>query len=684
MHMTPIHKTLIEIEQTDALEKLEAFKDASVWAKMRDEERNLLAMLLVKHGARQLAQGNSKVLESFDIASKVSSNSVDIYLQQAKVFLEHDENPRCISFAGQAFLKAVKLDPENFEALFGLANVQLQIGVMNLDSTILQEADGYFLKASFIAPSGEKGEVYWGRARCFFAEGKNSGEPSDFISSVGCFREAAEWGLDNPRFWTEYGNALAELGTLLDKLELYEEALLHFSRAVEQSPDDFTANYLLACCLYQLGQFEGNEVYFDQAWHYYERAAFIEPDEAQVWAKWGQLELSMGKRKRDVNLLEASLEKFERTNQLEPDNPSLLSCWAETELFLGTYYEKVEYIQSAKEKINQALELKPDSDELWYLFGTCLNDLGHYFASESYFHSAIEKFEYGLSLTHRNPLLWYGIALSYFALGELHDDPYNFEKAVHCFARVAEAGGSFPQLHNDWGTALMRLGEINQQIDSIEAALAQFEIALRPKSSNMEVNRNDIDLEWIYNYGCAHNLMGELKGGDSAHFEKAVEVLSQVIASDPHYSQARYNYALALFNLGEEASIVDAFQGAIDQFQILLKDDPEDDEIHMDSALSWIHLGQLKEDPCSSDEESRYYRQAEYHLLQARALGRNESLYYLATVYSLLGQFDAAIQFLEKAYFEVVLPPQEVLMEEEWLEPLRETKAFKNFIRNHF
>lgn len=681
--MTPIHKTLLEIQQSDAYERLEPFKDSAIWSKMLDEERQLLATLLVRQGAKQLAQGNSLVLESFDIASKVSSNAADILLAQGRIFLEHAENPRCLTLASQAFAKATKLNPRSFDASFELAKAQYKLGLVHVDPGFLSEALAQYAKTEALAPESEKADVFWHWGRCHFSNGKWSGEPSDFYAALQSFQQAALLDLNHAKFWTDYGNAVAELGALLEKESLYEEALIHFTRAVELEPEGFPGVYLLACCLYQLGLYEGNEIYFEQGWHYYEKASCLEPGESQLWWKWGQLELSLGKRKRDLKLLEAALEKFERAHQLDPDNPFMLGCWAETELFLGTYHERVDLMLSARQKIVKAIEIKPEADDLWYLYGLCLNDLGSYFLEETYYHQAIEKFDHGLSLTQRNPLLWYGLGLAQYSLGEFKEDPQCYEKAVHCFARVAEQGGGFPQLHNDWGASLLRLAEHTQQIDCIEGAIAQFESALKPKDGILDKIGHDVDLEWVYNYGCALNLLGEILGGEIPYFEKAIEVLSQVIQSDPSYIQARHNLALALANLAEATSEIAIYQKAIEHFQVLLMEDPEDDEIHLDCGIAWINVAQLKEDAHKPDDVKNLYKQAELHLQQALALGKNEALYCLASLNSLLNNLEVAMHYLEKSYLTGCMPTFEEIMQDEWLEPLRATKPFQKFMEQH-
>lgn len=680
--MTTIHKTLLEIFDSQAFDRLEPFKQSAVWKSFAEEERVLLARLLVMQGANQLAQGNHQVLENFESASQISSHAPEILYQQAAVLSSYRENIRCLMFACQALGKALQQAPLLFKGWYLRAQVLTDIGLFEGETSYFLEAHQNFEKAQSLLEHQEDftqtEEFFWKWGQCFASLGKISGEPLDFHQAIEKYRQAHALGCNEAKFLNDFGNSLVDLGSLLESPEYFTEALIFYNQAVRQDPQAFDGWYNLACCIQNLSEFQNDCKLLEQADNGFIRAVEINPNYSQLWFKWGRLETAIGKIKRDRDKLESSLLKFARAYQLEPGNPQILSSWAESELYLGSEEERLELIQSACSKIINSLEIHPEDSDAWYVYGSCLNELGRYFNDEDYYNQAIEKFQYGLSLTRQNSLLWYGLALSHFALGELTEQQALFEKSAKYCSRVIECGGEgFPQFWNDWGVTLLKLAETTQQASYVEMAIEKFEQALKLPVQNAE--GEDLDLEWVYNYGCAFDLLGDLKD-EPYHFEKAVHILTQVLQLDPNYILARYNLALALSHLGEAMFDVEHYHKAIEHFQLLIDQDPEDDVIHLDFGVSLTNLGLLIHDTHHPEHSQVYYRQAESHLMHAASLGNTQTFYQLAGIYSITEHYDQAMHYLERAQLCGTLPGIEDLMHDEWLEGLRQTPPFRQFI----
>lgn len=678
--MTPILKALLEIKKTQSFDQLASFKDSTSWKKMTAEERELLARLLIMQGAQQIAKGDQKVLESFEVASQVCP-SAKIFFEQGIVFASYPENIRCVNWAYQAFHQAVQEDPHLLEAWYQGARVLLQLGIFDGESQHLIEANQKFEKVDQLLDEQHlfsRAEFYWQWGSCLFALGKSSGEPSDFYQAIAKYQLAFSYDCQEIAFLNDYGNALLDLAILLDKQEFYVEALDLFNQAVKADPESFEGWYNQASCLHRLFELTAEEEYIEIAQESFVMASQLNPDHSQLWLKWGQLEAMVGKLRRDQKKIEAALAKLEKAHQLEPDHPVILSCWGEIELFLGANQERLDLLQSSKSKIVKSLELHPENADTWYLYGSNLNELGRYFGDEEFYYQSIEKFQYGLSLARQNPLLWYGLALAHFALGELSDDLKFLEKAHRNCAKVIEFGGGIlPQFWNDWGVLLLRLAELTSQASYIESAIEKFERAL--KQPILETDFANIDLEWLYNYGCAFDLLGDMTN-NSHHFEKAVQVLTQVLKLDPNYEHARYNLALSLAHLGESLSEVEYYYQALELFYAVVEADPEDDLARMDLGVSLVNLALLIQDVHQPDRVQALYREAEPHLLQAASLGNSQAHYQLAGLYSLTKHHATAMHYLEKAHLAGTLPSVEEMMNDEWLEGLRYTPAFRQFL----
>ena len=67
-------------------------------------------------------------------------------------------------------------------------------------------------------------------------------------------------------------------------------------------------------------------------------------------------------------------------------------------------------------------------------------------------------------------------------------------------------------------------------------------------------------------------------------------------------------------------------------------------------------------------------------MTQAAKLGNIHAHYHLACLYSLLNEQDKAFYFIKKADDFDALPPIQDLLEDDWLENLRKTPNFQNFM----
>lgn len=679
--MTNIHKILMEIQQSQSFERLEPFKQPSIWNGLSREERVLLARLLVLQGAHQLAEGDHKVVESFDIASQISSYAPEILIQQGNILSSHRDNLRCLTLASHAFSRALQQDPSLFHGWVLHAQVLTDIGLFEGEPSYFIDACQNYERAFSLLNSTEpinKEDFYWKWGFCLASHGKLSGEPLDFHQAIEKYRLAYQLGCRNADFFNDYGHSLADLAALLENQDYFAEALKFFTLAVKANPRGFEGWFNQACCLQCLIEFSPQDHLLEQAEQSFEKAAGIDAQSSRLWFKWGQLDALTGKIKRDQKKLESCLAKFAKAHEMEPDHAQILNCWGEAILYSGAQDERLDLLEDAKSKILASLEIYPEDPNSWYLYGSCLNELGRYFSDEEVYHQAIEKFQYGLSLTRHHPLLWYGLALSNFALGELTEQQSLFEKAVRYCGRVIECGGGeFAQFWNDWGVALLKLAETTEQPAHVESAIEKFEKALKLPVENIE--GQDVDLEWVYNYGSAFDLLGELTE-EPAHCEKAVQILTQVLQLDPEYTHARYNLALALSHLGEATTDVELYKKSLEHFQILVENDPEDEMIHLDYGMSLTNLALLIYDVHHPEPSQALHRLAENHLMQAAVLGNSQAYYQLAGLYSITGHLDQAMHYLEKAQTFDALPGIDDLLHDEWLEGLRKIPAFRQFI----
>ena len=653
------------------------------WASLIDEEKELLALLFIEKGEQQLGVKDSTFIDSFETATSIAPHCLEVHFLQGKACASQVQHIQCLTLASQAFSRAVACQPDAFVAWLAWGDVLLHIGAFYQEISYFNEADVKFKTAEAIAKDQsslhpEVGALFWRWGLCWSLQGRFSGEPKDLCTAVDKYKQAELLQCQEPDFWYDYGSALFELGMLVQRPEILIEATELYQKALSLTPTNFNFWVKLACCYQVLLDATFEEKYFQLANDSFEKAAQLDTNAASMWLKWGQLYSQTGKAFRNLPIIESSLEKFARANACDPDNPIVLSRWGEAELLVGTNTDQIELIRAAEAKIVKSLELLPDNADIWFVYGACLNSLGNYFHDEDYYNQAIEKFQYGLSINGRHPILWYGLAMAHYALGELWGDILLLEKSLRDFAKVLETGGgAHPQYWNDWGVTHMKMAEITNSKAHVEAAIDKFERAVRHPSLNGD--QANADPGWVYNYGCAYDFLGEFTNDESC-YEKAIYLLSHVVQVDADYANARYNLALAISHLADETSDVHLYEKAIEHFLILIAKDNEDEMANYDLGVTYIDLAILMQDKHHPEKNQGLLQQAEIRLLQAAGLGNTQAYYSLACLYSILNNHSAAMHYIERAQQHGALPPVEEMLRDEWLETLRQTPAFRQFI----
>lgn len=675
-----LQKTLQEIYSSKAFDGLDQFEQSATWSSMANEERELLALIFIMKGECLLKNNQEEAKRCFGLARLIATENPKVFCREALAYLSQSDNDDYLLSASSAAEEAILVNSQFFDGWFVLGNVLMTKGVHTQDVAFFYQADSKFEEASKLRhlQSKEDELFLWRWGLCWHFIAKQSGEAGDFHAAINKYQQAAAEGLTGTIFWNDYGNALVDLACLISRQELLQEAIDLYLKAVKQTPDFFEGWFNLACCYQHLCETWKQESSFQSSHMSFEKASALNSEDATLWYRWGQLLSNAGKNRRDVDMIHESFSKFEKADLLHPSHPLILKDWAEAEMHVGSQYGHLGLLHQAEKKILKSLELKPDNPHGWFIYGSCLNELGRYFIDEDYYCAAIEKFQYGISLNRNESLLWYGLALAHFALGDITQDTNFLEKAArYCSHAIEFSEEMFPQFWNDWGITLLKLGEFTHQKPYIEAALEKFEHAI--KKHHEEQTLATIDPVWLFNYGCALDYMGDFTE-DERFYEKAAQILAQVLVLDPNLKPARYNLALALSHLGEMTSDLESFHKACELFQTIVSQDSEDELVWNDWGVTLLHLAQLIQEPAYPELLQKCYQQAEYKLFQAALLGNIQAYYNLACLYSLIGNYETSLHYLIRAEQAEALPLLEDLLNDEWLDGVRETPAFQTFV----
>ncbi len=671
----PIKDTLQRIDAEGAYDDLTPYRQAGTWEALSSEERELLAKLFIAQGLRQVSQELRQATESWELAETVAPKSGLVMLALGQAYASQAKHPRCLARAQEHLIRAQELLPENSQIYSERVKVLIAMALEQDDSTPLLEADR--LLEAIAHQEGEplfphyELELLW--AKVWRVMGQLSGEACDYHRSLEHFRCALKEETGNAELWRDYASICLAQAEGLGQGDLLFEAVCAGRRALELAGDDMEAHACLVRVHVATYQHTGDREAFDQAFAAVADATERAPDNPDFWLQWGQLCARESAYSGDVKFLELAIDKLTTAFEFSPEDPEILCALAKVHITFGASLDELDAIRLGEELVTQASQIAPESKMVLETYCYCLLELGRYFEDASYGEEARRRVELGLEHFGDSAGLHQILADILQWLGILSGDVSLFDASNRSYSYAAEhCKGDGSILYNVWGVSLMRLAEQTQELRHIEAAVSKFERAVRDRG-------NDADPEWWYNYGCALDFLGDHSDAPQ-HYEKAIQVLSHAITLDPDYHFARHNLALAWLHLGELTADPESYHRAIDLMESLLESEPRDELVLGDLGAALLSLAQLVGDPAHPDRWDDLIARAEARLTQAVSMGNTQALYTLACLFSVGGQLDTSMLYLERAENAAALPALDDLMHDEWLVNVRDTQAFRAFI----
>lgn len=684
---TPIVKTLKEILDTQSFDKLGTFTDSQVWTTLSQEERQLLARLFVMAAENDLKRSSSEegvqsAKKLFNTASTLAPTDPQIWYRRGLALAETDAIAH-LEESSLCFERALSLDVKLFECWYAWANILVRRGVATNDPTYFSQAEEKFCQAERLLDGSQKQlDFYWHFGLAYFMMGRHSGEAGDTHKAISLYRKAREWGLTREHFYNDFANALVELSLLINSHDLMYEAIELYlysldgnsNKTVKDTPRDMAVRYCnLGACYQYLFEVHHEETFFKQAEECFLEATTLQPDFGNAWAFWGYMLLYAAKLWQDINHLEQCLEKLSRLSDFADDKPLLLSRMSEAFSLFGGNEEDLKFLTDAQELAETATIEGADVPYTWASLALANLELGRYFSDAAYFQLAVEHAERAIALNERLGMSWHVLAVAKFSLGEFEDDLLRMQEACSAFSVASKTDvGRFGYMWNDWGIALLNLADITREKNHVQEAIDKFEQAI--------LLHEHVNPVWLINYGSALDFWGDISD-DEGFYEKAIEVLQHALTLDPTNTQGRYHLGLALCHEGELSNDLTFLEKGIEELQKVLQEDPEDETAWSDLGIAYMNVAELTQDPADSEVQRSLYELAEQNFLQAIALGSEQVYYNLACLYSLQENGPDAYHFLLKAHENETMPPLDDLVEDRWLEHLRSTSHFQQFVR---
>lgn len=661
-HLEVFHRVIRE----GSFSLLESYEERAVWKKMSEEERDLLGMLFVWRGDAQLRRGSREMAErSFELSVSVAPHSPDVFYWCGISWLKHKE----FHIAAEKFEEALQLS-ENF----GLAWKGWGIALSRLGEFVAAEEKFQFAKGC-IEESESRAELYWEWGKLYFMQGTHSEEAVDFHSALEHFSIAEREGIDEYRFWLDYGKAFASLGNLIRDDSFLNQALAYISRAVEKNRDSYEGWLGLGHAFKGLFEISSNEDHYLRAHDCFERAYRLEEDDG-VLLEWAELLVLEGERRASASCLEEALEKLKKLNKDRLEEPDVVALAIKAMLRLALLLERLDILKDAEQQARRGVIAYPTSGLLWCRFGDCFYSQGVYFSDPDLFRDAADKYAYALTLESSLSAAHIGLAQASFGVGSLRGDPSYLEKAAQRCGLVASRDKLSANGWHLWGLSLLRLAEYHYDREKAEDALYKLGRALTLRGGI----ENSAEIEWLIDYGSALDLLASLSE-DESYARQALQIFSRLHYLQPDDLEIRFRLGIAWLHLGESAGDPDCLRRAMDNFEAVAIRDPDDEVVWDEWGCALLNLSRLIADPANPQTEVRLLSEAEEKFKRAACLGCSEALYHLAWLNAQANREEEATNFLRQAARQGGLPSIESLLYEDWLNPIRESDLFLSFLR---
>lgn len=633
---------------------------------------------LLAQGEAALLKGNfSEGMEYFDAALKLKADNAKIHFSQGLSLFEYgngEGREKVLLLASKKFKAATALDPDFFEAWQAWGSLLCTLGLNTGEHHYFKEAKEKLNRAVTLSRNCSQdtlSELYWDLGIVFTHLAEHSGEALDWHQAIEAFQMTQSFASRLPSdFWNDFGYACLKFAFQINDARFYVRAIHCLKTAVSLDSGAFESWSLLAGALQKLYAHSHDEDHFSQANDCLATAAQIRPHDFGIWLDWAQFLCDAAKRTADVKRLRQCVEKCHRAHALNPDEPMILGLWGEALSLLGNYTDRLDLMVEGQNKICQASALDSDNPDILYSEGICIQAFGHYFDDSDYYYQAIEKFQAGLSIDRTCHRHWHAIGWTYSLLGDLENDPANLELSLRFFQKAVDLHSSTWYLF-DYAAALSKLGELTHKQSWLEESSIRFERLL-----NLQKNAIYLHPDWLYQYACTLDALGDFHE-EEFYYQRSIEIFSHVLMIDPDFHCVHHRLGLVLSHLGELSSEAVHFYRAVHHFRLAIKNDEENDIIHLDWATALTNIATHSHDSAESDQ---FFRDAEHRALIAMRLGNVQSGYLLACLCSLQNQCDRGMHYLAKAFREDALPTVDEMLQDEWLDNIRSTGHFQDFL----
>ncbi len=681
-------KLLEEILASKTFDKLDTFADTSRIETLSSKEKEILAEIFIAQADSFCREKKGQeafiaMQSSLERAMKLCPHSARLWWKQG-VLLARFDHDEALALASLSFEMATSIHSAYFEAFTAWADVLLKRALLLQDNDLMQLAEE---KCAIAEPLLEKNHYsddvrhsfYWRWGLVLFILYRHSGEAHELNCAIDCYKKADALQIKRDAFYNDMGNALVEFSTLIGRIELLMEAIDCYAQSFASidpahppSQQELAIRYLnIGCCYQYLFEEQLQQLHFAQAKECFMKAYAADENLTQALVKLGSLLLLGAKLWADSFLHEESVHILEQAWK-KTDSLTSLLLYIEALIYHARYTENINFLQQAKLCIDDALPKHPHLVDFHIVQGFALLEFARYFYDVGYCNQAITVLEKAKESEPTHAKLLYYLAQAHAYHGILENDKLSFEDALALYFLTSRTElGRYSYVWNEWGMTLIALSDLDKRTKYLEEASEKFGAAI--------LLQDAVHPLWLLHYGAVLDILGDLLE-DETYYERSIQVLSTCLSLDPASVDTHLQLGLAYLHLAEVTQDEESFLHALDHFEWLLTDDPEDEIAWHERGLVCIHLADNLT-AYSQREKEEYYTKAEHSLMQAARLGNTHSYYTLACLYSIQQRVEEALFYFEKAVKISDLPPYRDILQDSWLEVISSTDHFQTLIR---
>lgn len=674
-----IQKVLHNILSTQSYDKLHQFVDESSWHALSVDEKELLAQAFVLAAEKiDPAVGQALTIkQSLDVAVALAPMNARVWYRRGLIVSFIQESG--LQEACLCFEKALSIDSSFFDAWYAWGNILMRRGIIARENHFFYEADKKFTQAKEALEKSMQNtqfpaDFFWHWGLLAFLIARTSGEATDLHAAIQRYSEAQKLGLTRKDFYNDFANALVEFAVLVNQQSLIFDAVELYLKSLDvdgnqEKPQELAIRYFnLGCCYQYLFEIHFEEAFFFQAQDAYEKSIALGEFLPAVWSNWAYLLFFGARVWQDATLIESSLEKWNAIPLQEQEDLITLSRRLETLALCGRIQDNPSFMKEAERIAHLALQREKKVPELWIAYGRSLYELGCYFDEAEYFSRIIASCEEGVALHPLSAMLWYVMGIAKVEFGKRCDMVSFIEEGVSCFQRCAKTElGRFGHFWNDWGVTLLTLASIDGDNKYLYEAQEKLEQAI--------LVQEYIHPEWLLDYGCTLDLLGDVLS-DESFYERAIQAFSYALSLDSTLLSAKYHLAIASMHLGETNGDAQTLHFALENLQSIIDEDTEEQPWN-EIGLVYLHLATLS---LNDQERKEYLDHAEPYFAKALLAGEVDAYYNRACMYAMQNNAAEAIVCLEKAEKHHAITSIQEILDDEWLDSIKGTAAFRAFI----